>query len=678
MLCSFSCSPSIRSSRAPSRRRRTKKGPPPPPSQDNKPACLVPLTRGEASQHTRMPATHFSEDPPQVINQRDLDLANEMLKASHSNENPSANNNDATGLHHGGGATGSGSDSAENTPGGAQMEKVGTFDKYEITEDDCYEELGYSFPTWKKWYILTVIFWVQVSMNFNTSLYSNAIPGIVEEFGVSDQAARCGAMIFLVLYAFGCELWAPWSEEFGRWPVLQLSLFLVNIWQLPVALAPNFASIMVGRALGGLSSAGGSVTLGMIADLWEADVQQYAVAYVVFSSVGGSVLGPIIGGFTEEYLDWRWSIWVQLILGGFVQIVHFLTVPETRTTIMMNRIAKRRRKENPSANIWGPDELVPFRDRFSAQEIITTWIRPFKMFLTEPIVLVLSLLSGFSDALIFMFIQSFALVYKQWHFTTIEIGLSFIPIGIGYVIAWLLFIPAIKRNIKERAAKPNDERAQYESRLWFLLYTAPCLPIGLIGFAWTIQGPPIHWIGSMIFVAIVGIANYAIYMATIDYMICAYGPYSASATGGNGWARDFLAGVLTIPAVPFFTNIGASSGKNLEYASTILFCISFVLVVAVYIIYWKGPVLRHRSPFAQRLADQRQTQLNEGRRGSIPYDPDERRGSQASASGARPDYARRYSQQHRFFGESRVTPRQTPRGTPSASRRPSMANLAKK
>lgn len=30
----------------------------------------------------------------------------------------------------------------------------------------------------------------------------------------------------------------------------------------------------------------------------------------------------------------------------------------------------------------------------------------------------------------------------------------------------------------------------------------------------------------MIAAAIVGIANYSIYMATIDYMICAYGPYS--------------------------------------------------------------------------------------------------------------------------------------------------------
>ena len=402
--------------------------------------------------------------------------------------------------------------------------------------------------------ILTVIFLVQVSMNFNTSLYSNAIPGISKEFGVSEQVARCGAMIFLILYAFGCELWAPWSEEIGRKPVLQASLLLVNLWQLPVALAPNFASIMVGRALGGLSSAGGSVTLGMIADLWESDTQQYAVAFVVFSSVGGSILGPIVGGFSGAYLSWRWSIWIQLIFGGFVQLLHLELVPETRTTIMMDKIAKKRRKSGQDKNIWGPDELVPFKDRFSAKEILLTWMRPFKMFLTEPIVLTLSLLSGFSDALIFMFIQSFALVYKQWNFGLVAQGLAFIPIGLGYFIAYMSFIPAIRRNIAERKAKPDDEKAQYESRLWWLLYTAPCLPIGLIGFAWTSTGPPLPWIASMIFAAIVGIANYSIYMATIDYMVCAYGPYSASATGGNGWSRDFLAGVLTIPATPFFTS----------------------------------------------------------------------------------------------------------------------------
>ncbi|KAL8747763.1 MAG: hypothetical protein Q9190_000421 [Brigantiaea leucoxantha] len=524
---------------------------------------------------------------------------------------------------------GDASDASSNTKAENEKRTEDGEIKHEITMEECEGELGYSFSSLKKWTILSIIFAVQVSMNFNTSLYSNGLKGIEEEFKISAQAARCGAMIFLVTYAFGCELWAPWSEEIGRKPILQASLFLVNIFQLPVALAPNFASLMVGRALGGLSSAGGSVTLGMIADLWDSDNQQYAVAFVVFSSVGGSILGPIIGGPVERFLDWTWAIWIQLIFGGVVQLVHLLFVPETRSTIMMDKIAKKRRKADPGLNLWGPNEITPLRERLDLKEVLITWVRPFKMFLTEPIVLVLSLLSGFSDALIFMFIQSFTLVYTQWDFNPVQIGLAFIPIGIGYFIAWAAFIPAIRRNIAERKAKPDDEKAQYESRLWFLLYTAPCLPLGLIGFAWTSGGPPIHWIGSMIFAAIVGIANYSIYMATIDYMICAYGPYSASATGGNGWSRDFLAGVLTIPATPFFENIGGE--QHLQDASTILFCIAFVLVIAVYVIYWQGPTLRKRSPFAQQLHAAKSESV--GRRLSIM--PDSSSGYVSSRRGSR-------------------------------------------
>ena len=73
----------------------------------------------------------------------------------------------------------------------------------ELTEEDCYEELGFCFSSFKKWRILSIIFLVQVSMNFNASLYANAVSGISKEFKVGEQAARCGAMIFLIAYAFG-------------------------------------------------------------------------------------------------------------------------------------------------------------------------------------------------------------------------------------------------------------------------------------------------------------------------------------------------------------------------------------------------------------------------------------------------------------------------------------------
>lgn len=474
--------------------------------------------------------------------------------------------------------------------------------KPELTLDMCIEETPFYWAKSKKWWVLTVIFLVQTSMNFNTSLYSNGLSGIQSEFGVTAQVARLGATLFLILYAFGCELWAPWSEEFGRKPIMQASLFLVNAFCLLVALSPNFGALLVGRCLGGLSSAGGSVTLGMIADMFDADHQQYAVAYIVLSSVGGSILGPIVGGFVEYFLPWRWCIWIQLIFGGAVQLLHLFTVPETRTTVVLTKIAKRRRAAGE--DVWGPDEITPIMKRMDMHEILQTWYRPFKMFATEPIVLVLSLLSGFSDALIFMQIQSFSLVYTQWGFNAWQLGLAFIPIGIGYLIAHASFVPAIRRNKAQRLAKPGDEHAQYESRLWWLLFTAPCLPIGLLIFALTCNGPPVHWVGSMFASGIIGIANYAIYMATIDYMICAYGPFSASATGGNGFARDFLAGVLTNAATPFYQNIPGSQNKPLQNASFILFAIATLLVLAVYAIYYYGPTLRHRSPFAQTLAQE--------------------------------------------------------------------------
>lgn len=294
-----------------------------------------------------------------------------------------------------------------------------------LTEDDCYDKLGYCFPNWKKWMILVIILLIQTSMNLNASIYANGVDGLAEKYTISKQKARVGQMIFLICYAFGCELWAPWSEELGRWPTQQLSLFLVNIWQLPAALAPNFGTIVVARALAGLSTAGGSVTLGVIADLYQPEDSgfQYAVAFVVLSSVGGAPVGAVIGGFVGQFLSLNWIFWMQLCIGGAVQLIHFFLVPETRATILLDREAKKRRK-NGETNIYGPDELK--KPRFPMREFVRVWVRPFQMFFTEPIVLALSLLSGFSDALLFTFLEAFTPVLKQWGFKPYQVGLAFI------------------------------------------------------------------------------------------------------------------------------------------------------------------------------------------------------------------------------------------------------------
>ncbi|EPQ30004.1 uncharacterized protein PFL1_02677 [Pseudozyma flocculosa PF-1] len=457
--------------------------------------------------------------------------------------------------------------------------------KREIRMHDpaVYAKLGYSFPTWKKWWIITVIFWIQLSMNFNTGVYANGVKLFAEHFSISEQAARVG------------QLWAPWSEELGRKPIMQLSLLLVNIWQLPCALAPNYASIVVGRILGGLSSAGGSVTIGMVADMWEPEDQAIPVLYVVFSSVGGSSIGPLIGPFSEAYLGFRWIFWLQLIFGGFVQALHFLTVPETRSSILLDREAKRLREEE-GQDVWGPNELK--EKRFTTRGVLTTMGRPFYMLATEPIVLCCSLLSGFSDALIFTFMEGFMLVYEQWGFEAPLTATTFVPIWIGYIIAVISYLYPIRKFDKARRRDPDSITP--ESRLWWLLFLAPLEGIGLFGFAWTSQGPPTtHWIAPMIFSVLVAIANLGIYYSTIEYMMAAYGPYSSSASGGNAFMRNGLAGIATMYSTPLFNNLGY------QWASSLLGFLAFAVTAPIFLFYWKGEWVRSRSKFAQSLAEDR-------------------------------------------------------------------------
>jgi hypothetical protein len=90
---------------------------------------------------------------------------------------------------------------------------------------------------------------------------------------------------------------------------------------------------------------------------------------------------------------------------------------------LVTREAKKRRKNGE--NVWSADEIKGHR--LTVREIMFIWARPFLMFVREPIVRWLSILSGFSDALIFTFLSSYRPVYKQWGFGSVRIGLAFIP-----------------------------------------------------------------------------------------------------------------------------------------------------------------------------------------------------------------------------------------------------------
>ncbi|KAF1941555.1 multidrug transporter [Clathrospora elynae] len=467
-----------------------------------------------------------------------------------------------------------------------------------LDEANSVEHTAYMFSNKKKWWILIVVALCQTSMNYNAAVYSNAIGRLNAHYHLGDNHvtnARAGMAWFLILYGFGCELWAPWSEEFGRWPIMQLSLGTVNAWQILAGASNSWHQVLIARLLGGLCSAGGSVTLGMVADMFDPEDQQFPVLLVSLFSCLGSVIGGICGGVIEQYLDWRINFWIQLGFGCVVQVIHFFFVPETRSTIMLNKLAKKRFKKGE--NVVGPTT----HQKIDTREVLAIMGRPYKMLVCEPIVTWLSLLSGFSDALIFSFLESYGYVFRDsaWGFTASQLGIALFALFIGYWLAAFLYYPVIRRHNQQRK---SGAILSPESRLWFLQYVVLLLPIGLFGSAFVVAGPPIPWIAPLVFTVLIGCANLAIYYATIDYMVAAYGgKYSASATGGNGFARDVLAGICSFYTGPMYKQHGV---KN---STWVLFAISAILCIPVVVIYKKGPQIRSRSKYAKKIQEERDT-----------------------------------------------------------------------
>ena len=96
--------------------------------------------------------------------------------------------------------------------------------------------------------------------------------------------------------------------------------------------------------------------------------------------LNGPVTGPIIGGFIYQYLGWRWTSWVPMILSG-VAIVLLFTLRETYGPEILKRKAARMRKEMDDPRWWSKYDDKGSRWRL----LMVSMGRPFVMSGTEPI-----------------------------------------------------------------------------------------------------------------------------------------------------------------------------------------------------------------------------------------------------------------------------------------------------
>lgn len=210
--------------------------------------------------------------------------------------------------------------------------------------------------------------------------------------------------MYILGFAVGPLMLAPLSEYFGRNPVYVWSWLLLVIFQIPLALAPNIATVIVCRLLQGFfGSAPLTNTGGTVSDLWARDECGNAMAVYGLSSTFGPPLALVISGYIALEKGWRWLFWVYLaIFGGFWVLFVVselagligcdpdeiqLTVPETRHSIILDKKTQRLRKRLRAEGLAAAENLHDANtdEKKGLHTLFAiTLTRPFKFLFTEP------------------------------------------------------------------------------------------------------------------------------------------------------------------------------------------------------------------------------------------------------------------------------------------------------
>ncbi|KGO74477.1 Major facilitator superfamily domain, general substrate transporter [Penicillium italicum] len=179
------------------------------------------------------------------------------------------------------------------------------------------------------------LFMGMFTANLDSTILATAIPYNTNEFHSIDDIGWYGSATFLTFAAFQ----TTWGKAFKffhlKWSYL-LSLFIFELGSLICAVAPNSATLIVGRAIAGIGGAGLCTGTFVIIGYTVAPERQAGFMGVMGASYAlASFVGLLVGGAFTEKVAWRWCFYLNLPIGGLAAfiIVIFFETPKTAKAI---------------------------------------------------------------------------------------------------------------------------------------------------------------------------------------------------------------------------------------------------------------------------------------------------------------------------------------------------------
>ncbi|KAL9119828.1 MAG: hypothetical protein Q9187_003618 [Circinaria calcarea] len=366
--------------------------------------------------------------------------------------------------------------------------------------------------------------------------------------------------------------WSSFSETVGRRTIYILSFSLFLIWNILSALSTNIAMLVIMRILGGGAAASvQAVGAGTMADIWEPKERGKAMGIFFLGPLMGPLIAPIVGGALATKWGWRSTQWFLAIYGLVILVFLIFALPET---LKQQSLITDNPETEAAAKSGQPAHLIRLGSRQTVHDHSKKVVKCLKHGFLDPLRIVLLL--RFPVVLITVYYASIAFgslyvlsislestfAKSPYNFSTIEVGLTYIPNSIGYLLASVFggkWTDSIMAREAKRAGRydakgklvyrPEDRMRE---NAWIAAFVYPA---ALVWYGWTAE-KGVCWAVPLIANFFFGVGSMLIFSMSTTMLTEFMPKKSSSCVAVNNFVRNIFSCFGGVVAQPLISAIG--------------------------------------------------------------------------------------------------------------------------
>ncbi|WP_457567273.1 DHA2 family efflux MFS transporter permease subunit [Desulfurobacterium sp.] len=159
----------------------------------------------------------------------------------------------------------------------------------------------------------------------DTTIVDIVIPHMMSAFDAKTEDVQWVIIAYMIASAVSMPVVGWLGGKIGHRNTYILGISLFTTMSALCGLAPNLQTMIAGRVLQGVGEGlAVPMALTLLFEIFPRDKKGLAMGMYAIGAAFGPSLGPTIGGYLTEHMDWRWVFYVNVIPG--ILVVYFLTL----------------------------------------------------------------------------------------------------------------------------------------------------------------------------------------------------------------------------------------------------------------------------------------------------------------------------------------------------------------